>query len=323
MDRESGLVKEFYAGRPIVVTGGAGFIGSTLVDHLVRTRGVSPSDIGVPRSAELDLRRFENAQRALDGAEIVFHLAAPTGGIAYSRSHPASQYVSCALIDVNVLEAARLAGVSKVIMLGNLLAYPAAAPSPLREEGLHDGRIADTHLGIGLAKRNLVLLGEMYHREYGMDVATVLSANAYGPRDRFDVTISHVIPATIMKCFDDSAELVVWGDGTPTRDFLYVEDIAEGLALAGEHLAGPEFVNLASGREVSIRELVHTIADLCGYTGQIRFDATKAGGDPRRSASTERATRLLQFAPRYTFEEGLRRTIDWYRSEVRASRAVP
>ena len=159
-------MKEFYAARTIVVTGGAGFIGSSLVEHLVRTRGVSQSDVRVPRSAELDLRRFEDAQRALDGAEIVFHLAAPTGGIAYSRSHPASQYVSCALIDVNVLEAARLAGVSKVIMLGNLLAYPAAAPSPLREESLHDGRIADTHLGIGLAKRNLVLLAEMYYREY-------------------------------------------------------------------------------------------------------------------------------------------------------------
>jgi GDP-L-fucose synthase len=230
--------------------------------------------------------------------------------------------VSCALIDVNVLEAARLAGVSKVVMLGNLLAYPAAAPSPLREESLHDGRIADTHLGIGLAKRNLVLLAEMYYREYAMDVVTVLSANAYGPRDRFDATISHVIPATIMKCFDE-AELVVWGDGSPTRDFLYVDDIAEGLALAGEHLAGPDFVNLASGREVSIRELVHTIANLCGFTGEIRFDATKAGGDPRRSASTDRATRLLQFAPRYTLEEGLRRTVDWYRSEVRASRGVP
>jgi len=323
MDWKGGLVKDFYAARPIVVTGGAGFIGSALVDHLVQTRGVRPSDIRVPRSAELDLRRFENAERALQGAEIVFHLAAPTGGIAYSRSHPASQYGSCSLIDVNVLEAARLAGVSKVILLGNLLAYPAAAPSPLREESLHDGRIADTHLGIGLAKRNLVLLAEMYHREYGMEAVSVLSANAYWPRDRFDVTISHVIPATIMKCFDDSAELVVWGDGTPTRDFLYVEDIAEGLALAGEHLTGHEFVNLASGREVSIRELVYTIADLCGYKGNIRFDATKAGGDPRRSASTDRATRLLQFAPRYTFEEGLRRTVDWYRSEVRTSRAAP
>jgi GDP-L-fucose synthase len=125
-----------------------------------------------------------------------------------------------------------------------------------------------------------------------------------------------------MKCFDE-AELVVWGDGSPTRDFLYVDDIAEGLALAGEHLAGPDFVNLASGREVSIRELVHTIANLCGFTGEIRFDATKAGGDPRRSASTDRATRLLKFAPRYTLEEGLRRTVDWYRSEVRASPGVP
>lgn len=307
----------FYAGRSIVVTGGAGFIGSSLVETLVRTRGVNRSDVRVPRSAELDLRRFEDARRAVDGADTVFHLAAQTGGIAYSRSHPASQYVSCALIDLNVLEAARLAGARKVITLGNLLAYPATAASPLREESLHDGRIADTHLGIGLSKRNLVLMAEMYHREYSLDVVTVLAANAYGPRDRFDSTVSHVIPATILKCFDGRPELVVWGDGSPTRDFLYVDDIAEGLALAGERLTGPEFVNLASGREVSIRDLVQLIAALCGFTGEIRFDATQAGGDPRRSASTDRARRLLEFTPRYSLEEGLRRTVEWYIAEFR------
>ena len=307
----------FYARRSIVVTGGAGFIGSSLVENLVRTRGVSPSNVRVPRSADFDLRRFGDAQRALEGAEIVFHLAAQTGGIAYSRSHPASQYVSCALIDLNVLEAARLAGVHKVITLGNLLAYPASAPSPIRETSLHDGRVADTHLGIGLAKRNVVLMAEMYWREYSMDLVTVLAANAYGPRDRFDPSISHVIPATIMKCFDGRAELVVWGDGTPTRDFLYVDDVAEGLALAGERLSGPEFVNLASGREISIRELVHLIADLCGFRGEVRFDATKGGGDPRRSASIDRATQLLGFTPRYTLEEGLRGTVDWYVRHVR------
>jgi GDP-L-fucose synthase len=307
-----------YAGRNIVVTGGAGFIGSSLVENLVTTRGVSAADIRVPRSADLDLRRFEDARRALDGAEIVFHLAAQTGGIAYSRSHPASQYVSCALIDLNVFEAARLAGVRKIVTLGNLLAYPAAAPSPLREESLHEGRIADTHLGIGLSKRNLALMAEMYSREYAMDVVTVLGANAYGPRDRFDPEVSHVIPATIIKCFDGRSELVVWGDGSPTRDFLYVDDIAEGLALAGERLSGPEFVNLASGREVSIRDLVHLIAELCGFTGEIRFDASKGGGDPRRSASVDRAARLLGFSPRYPLEEGLRRTVDWYIANVGA-----
>ena len=306
----------FFKSKKILVTGGAGFIGSFVVENLIKTKGVDPADVVVPRSRDRDLRRLENAQSAVKGCQIVFHLAAQTGGIAFSRGHPASQYYNCSLINLHMLEAARLEGVEQFVGVGNLLAYPATAPSPLREEDLHNGRIAGTHLGVGLSKRDLVVMAEMYHREFGMSVSVVLPANAYGPRDRFDPEISHVIPATIRKCFEDP-ELVVWGDGSPTRDFLYVEDLAEGLVLAAEKLQGAECVNLASGQEISIRDLVYLIARLTDYKGKIVFDTSKSGGDPRRAASTERADRLIGLKPRYGLEEGLRRTIEWYRRAER------
>lgn len=304
---------EFFKGKKILVTGGAGFIGSFVVEHLIETKGVDPADIVVPRSRDCDLRQLENAKNAVRGCQIVFHLAAQTGGIAFSRRHPASQYFNCSLINLNMLEAARLEGVERFVAVGNLLAYPATARSPLREEDVHNGSIAETHLGIGLSKRDLVVMGEMYHREFGMSVSVVLPANAYGPRDRFDPEISHVIPATIRKCFHEPEQLVVWGDGSPTRDFLYVEDLAEGLVLAAEKLQGSQSVNLASGREISIRDLVYLIARLTDYKGKVVFDTSKSGGDPRRAASTELADRLIGLKPRYGLEEGLRRTIEWYR----------
>ena len=305
-------MSSWWTGKRILVTGGAGFIGTSVVDRLVSTRGVRRQDIVVPRRQDCDLRVLDCARRAVEGCQAVVHLAARTGGISYSRSHPASQYYDCALINLQVLEAARLAGVVAFVGIGNLFAYPANAPSPLREEGLYDGKIASTHLGIGVSKRDQVLMAEMHHREHGMNVCVVLSANAYGPRDRFDPAISHVIPATILKCYQERDVLFVRGDGTPTRDFLYVEDIAEGLLLAAERLRGFEVVNIASGEEISIGDLVRLIAKLTGFRGQIRFDPSKGGGDPKRSANPERATRLMDFAPSVRLEEGLRRTIAWY-----------
>jgi GDP-L-fucose synthase len=307
-------MSSFWQNKRILVTGGAGFIGSFVVDALVQ-RGVRREDIVIPRSRDCDLRVLESCRKAADGCQIVLHLAAETGGIAFSRSHPATQYYNCSLINLHMMEAARLAGVQKFVFLGNLLAYPAAALSPLQEADLHNGKIAETHLGVGLSKRDLVLLAEMYHRQFGMNVVGVLAANAYGPRDRFDPAHSHVIPATIAKCFQ-RRELVVWGDGTPTRDFLYVEDLADGLLLAAERLEAPQFVNLASGTEISIRELVSLIARLTAFSGRIVFDISKGGGDPRRVASVSKAQQLIGFKPRYSFEEGLQRTIEWYKAEV-------
>jgi nucleoside-diphosphate-sugar epimerase len=305
----------FWAGRRVLVTGGAGFIGSWVVDRL-RGRGLSEADIVIPRSRDDDLRDRAVCERVMDGCDLVIHLAAPTGGIGFSRSHPASQFHDCTLIDLNLLEAARLAQVERVVVLGNLLAYPASAESPLRESQLHDGPVAATHLGVGLAKRNLVTLAEMYWREYDLAVTGVLSANAYGPRDRFDLAHSHVIPATIRKAHGRD-DLVVWGDGSPTRDFLYVDDIAEGLLLAAERLEGGDFVNIASEEEVSIADLVRMIARLSDFSGEIVFDESKGGGDPRRVASAARAREALGFAPSVGLQEGLERTIAWYREHCR------
>ena len=304
----------FWQGKRVLVTGGAGFIGTRVVEAL-RARGVPDDAISVPRSRNCDLRSLDSCRDAVRERDVVIHLAATTGGIAYSRAHPASQYRDCTLINLNLLEAARGAEVGKFVSLGNLLAYPAAASSPLREQSLDDGPVAETHLGIGLAKREMVALSRMYFNEYGMSVVSILAANAYGPCDRFEGAESHVIPSTIAKCFRDE-DLVVWGDGTPTRDFLYVEDIAEGILLAAERLEAPAHVNLASGKEVSIAELVNLIVARTGFRRRVVFDASKGSGDPRRVASTELATKLIGFAPRVPLSEGLDRTIDWYRKTL-------
>lgn len=307
-------MQTFWQGKRVLVTGGGGFIGSCVVEAL-RRRGVPDADIVVPRSRSCDLRLPQHCREAVRDCGVVIHLAAPTGSIAFSRARPASQFRDCMLINLHLLEAARDAGVEKVVALGNLLAYPAAAPVPYREDTVHDGAVAATYMGIGLAKRDMLNLADMYHREFGLNVVNVLAANAYGPRDHFDGAQAHVIPATIVKCFRDE-DLVVWGDGSPTRDFLFVDDIAEGLLLAGERLVAPGFVNLASGTEISIADLVTLIARLCGFGRRIVFDASKGGGDPRRVASTSRSDELIGFSPRVPMEDGLRRTIDWYRHAV-------
>jgi GDP-L-fucose synthase len=245
----------------------------------------------------------------------VIHLAAKTGGVALSRRHPATQYRDSSLIDMNVVEAARLEGANRVVAIGNMFAYGADTPMPLHERMLFDGLPGTSHRGIGLAKRNLAAIAELYRSEFGLSMVVVYSANAYGPGDSLDPQYGHVIPATTMKCLRDT-ELDVWGDGAVTRDFLYVDDVAKGLVLAAQSTGVTGFLNIGSGHETSIRELVRLIATVSGFTGPIRFDASKAGGDPRRCADIGQARERLGFAPSVDLTTGLAATVAWYRNKL-------
>jgi len=301
----------FWRGKRVLVTGGGGFLGSYVVENLIHERSVLPDNIVVRGSKECDLSDLERCIEAVRGCDVVIHLAAVTGGIGFSRTYPASQYYDSTLIDLNMAEAARRAGVQKMVAIGNLFAYAADAPIPLKEEVLFDGLPAAPHRGVGWLKRNLALIADLYHREYQLPMVVVYSANAYGPRDSLDPTRAHVIPSTIMKCFREE-NLVVWGDGTATRDFLFAADIAEGLLLAAEKLEAPGFVNIGSKSEISVRQLVELITRLTCFQGRVTYDAGKGGGDSRRVASVVKARRLLGFRPRVPIEEGLKRTVDWY-----------
>lgn len=306
---------EFWQGKRVLVTGGAGFIGSYVVAKLVGEFGLSRDAVRVPRSRDCDLRAYENCARAVDGCDIVIHLAAVTGGIAFSRAHPASQYHDSTHIDLNVFRAAQAAGVKKVVAIGNLFAYAADAPIPLHERDLFNGLPTDAHRGVGWMKRNLAVVADLYQREFNFPIAVIYSANAYGPRDSVDPKHAHVIPSTIMKCLTQR-ELVVWGDGTPTRDFLFADDVALGLLIAAEELGGGQFMNLGSGTEVSIRQLVELITHFTKFEGPVSYDASKAGGDARRCTSVERANELLGFSPRNDIRAGIEATVQWYREHL-------
>ena len=305
----------FWRNKRVLVTGGAGFIGSHLVEFLSNGLGVDRSRIVVPRSRDCDLRQFANARKIAEGCDIVFHLAAVTGGIAFSRSFPASQYRDSTLIDLNVVEAAREAGAQKLVAIGNLFAYASDVPVPIQEKDLFNGLPTDAHRGVGWMKRNLALLADLYHRQYKFPMVVVYSANAYGPGDSLDPKHAHVIPSTIMKCLRHE-DFAVWGDGTPTRDFLYAEDVACGLTLAAEKLDAPSYVNLGSGSEVSVRELVDLVADLARFRGKISYDPTKGGGDARRCTSVTKATHDLDFRPLWDLRSGMELTVKWYSTEL-------
>lgn len=307
----------YWQGKRIAVTGGAGFVGSHLARNLIERRRVPPEMIRVPRREQYDLRVFADALEALAGADVVLHLASDTGGLGYSRTHQAQQFVNCTLLDLQVFEAARRLGAHRLVAVSCAVAYPHDAPSPLREEDLLSGDPADSHLGYGLAKRNVVRLADLYARQYDLSTCVLLAANVYGPGDNSDLESAHVIPSLIAKCQRDE-ELVVWGEGRELRDFLYVEDLAEAAVMAAERedVSGP--LNVGPGREASIRELVRLVVETSKFQGPVHFDASKRGGQPRRSVNTERASRLLGFAPQYDLREGLTRTVQWYEATTLA-----
>lgn len=303
------------SGRRVVVTGGAGFLGRAVVARL-RESGVT--DVVVPRSTDYDLRERDAVRRLLADArpEVVIHLAAVVGGIGANRENPGRFFYENAIMGIELMEQSRLAGVAKFVGVGTVCSYPKFTPVPFREDDIWNGYPEETNAPYGLAKKMLLVQGQAYRAQYGFDAIHLVPVNLYGPGDNFDPASSHVIPALIRKCVearergDDHIE--VWGTGSASREFLFVDDAAEGIVLATERYDGDEPVNLGVGREISIRELVETIARLSGFKGEIRWDAAKPDGQPRRALDTSRARERFGFEARTHFEEGLQRTVAWY-----------
>jgi GDP-L-fucose synthase len=316
-------MSDFWHNKRVAVTGGAGFLGSYVVDTL-RRHGVQEAALTIPRRATDDLRQWEVCQRVVQGQDVIIHMAATVGGIGINREKPGEFLYDNLMMGVQLMEAARQAGVGKFVTLGTICAYPKFTPIPFREENLWDGYPEETNAPYGLAKKMLLVQGQAYRQQYGFQSIYLLPVNLYGPRDNFDPRSSHVIPALIKKCVDalesGAPAIEVWGDGSPTREFLYVEDAAEGIVLAAERYDGDEPVNLGSGMEISIRDLVETIARLTGYHGDIVWNTEKPNGQPRRQLDVSRAERLFGFRAHTSFEEGLRRTIEWYRRELAAAK---
>ena len=299
-----------------LVTGGGGFLGSHLVERL---RGEG-HEVVAPRRSEYDLTREEDAVRLFRDTEpeLVYHLAAVAGGIGANRAEPGRFWYSNLLMGAYVLEQSRLAGVSKLVTLGTICEYPKFAPVPFREEDLWDGYPEETNAPYGIAKKSHLVGGQAYRDQYGVNVIHLLLVNLYGPRDNFDLETSHVIPALIRKMEESPGRIVLWCDGSPTREFLYVEDAAEGIALAGERYDGGEPVNLGSGSEISIRELAELVADVAGFEGEIDWDVSKPNGQPRRNLDVSKAEQLFGFRARTALRDGLERTVAWYRASAPA-----
>jgi GDP-L-fucose synthase len=301
----------------ILVTGGGGFLGSHLVERL-EARG---DEVVAARRSDHDLTLAEDAARLFEEArpELVFHLAAEVGGIGANRANPGRYWYANLLMGAHVLEQARLHGTRKVVIAGTVCAYPKHTPVPFREDELWNGYPEETNAPYGVAKKAVLVGAQAYREQYGLDAVFLLPANLYGPRDNFDLETSHAVAAMIRKMLSGEDEVVLWGDGSPTREWLYVEDCAEGLLLAAERYSGSEPVNLGTGQEISIRELAELIAELTGFEGRITWDTSMPNGQPRRSLDISRARELFGFEARTPLREGLERTVAWYRDRVQTA----
>ena len=298
----------------ILVTGGGGFLGSQLVERL-RADGRDPF---VARRREYDLTVAGDVERLFADArpDVVYHLAAEVGGIGANRANPGRYWYANLMMGAHVLEQSRLAGVEKLVLLGTICAYPKFAPTPFREDDLWNGYPEETNAPYGVAKKALLTGAHAYRDQYGLNSIYLLPVNLYGPRDNFDLESSHVIPALIRKMVEarerGDDEVVLWGDGSPTREFLYVDDCVEGIALAGERYDGAEPGNLGSGEEIAIRDLAELVAEICEYDGEIVWDPSKPNGQPRRQLDVSRAEALFGFRAQTPLAEGLERTVAWY-----------
>ena len=304
------------ATKRVTVTGGSGFLGSYIVERLQQTEWCG--DIFVPRSRDYDLRQHEMVRRMYQDSrpDIVIHLAAVVGGIGANRSRPGEFFYDNLMMGAQLIEQGRHFGLEKFVSIGTVCAYPKFTPVPFKEEDLWQGYPEETNAPYGLAKKMLLVQGQAYRQQYGFNAIYLLPTNLYGPRDNFDPASSHVIPALIKKCVDalesGEKELVVWGDGNPTREFLYAEDCAEAIVLAAERYNQPEPVNIGSGFEISIKDLVHLIAEITDFSGEIVWDTSKPNGQPRRSLDVSRAKQLFGFEARTDFYVALKQTVQWY-----------
>lgn len=299
----------------ILVTGGEGFLGKYIVNKLLQ-RGVEKRNISVPRFEDYDLRKMEDCLRAIKGADFVIHLAGVVGGISFNQKHPGKAFYDNAAMALNILEASRLEPVEKFVGIGSVCAYPKITPIPTKEESLWSGYPEETNAPYGLAKKFMLVQSQAYRTEYNLNAIHLVMENLYGPGDNFNPKTSHVIPALIRKVTDAKKEsrdyIEVWGSGNPTREFLYVEDAAEGIILATEKYDKPEPINLGSEKEISIKDLVELICKLMDFKGRIRWDASKPDGQPRRCFDVTLAKKDFGFEAKTDFKEGLKKTIDWY-----------
>jgi GDP-L-fucose synthase len=305
----------FWQNKRVCVTGGAGFLGSFVVEKL-RQKGAN--QIFIPLFEQYNLVEQDSVRRMLDDArpDIIIHLAAQVGGIGANRDHPAEFFYNNLMMGVQLMHLAWQARVEKLVAIGTVCAYPKFTPVPFKETDLWDGYPEETNAPYGLAKKMLLVQSQAYRQQYGFNSIFLLPVNLYGPGDNFDPESSHVIPALIRKCIEAKEsgqnEVMIWGDGSPTREFLYVEDAAEGILLAAERYNLSDPVNLGSGFEIPIKVLAEKIARLCGFSGRLIFDTSKPNGQPRRALDTSRALQSFGFKAQVDFETGLRNTIEWY-----------
>jgi len=305
----------FWSDKKILVTGGAGFLGSHLVNNLVNRRNVKVDQVVVPRTKESDLRRLEDCKKLVKDVDIVIHLAARVGGIGFNQKYPGSLFYDNMMMGLNMIESARTANVGKFVQVGTVCAYPKFATIPFQEDDIWNGYPEETNAPYGIAKKSLLVMAHAYRQQYGMNIIYLLPVNLYGPRDNFEPESSHVIPALIRKFAEaNNSEVTVWGTGKASREFLYVEDAAEGIILAAERYNKNAPVNLGTGQEISIRDLVGMIARLTGFKGTVKWDTSRPDGQPRRMLDTSRAFAEFGFRATTPLEDGLKKTIDWYRS---------